>query len=624
MIRNRWPSARSWADKARVLGGDQGGYTLPLVIIMVMLAIAAVPTASFISSHFASLGTVEDDDRSTYALGAGIEAVMADMVRGADLVTTASTTLAYDGFETGDGTGGSGWSADWTFTGEASVRGTGSPHNGSFHLRLRSSDGRAERFLDISDVADPRIRFWAKAASFEPGEFASLEVSNNGIDWSTIKLWVDGDDDNDYRFYDIDVAGFSTSSTFYIAFDASMGDTSDRFFVDDVEPSRFASIVGYTPPTVDLNDVSPRVFVEDASGVAAFDTFETGDAFGGKGWLIDWELTGNSAVPATGQPHGGDRHLRLRSSDGWARLALDISLIVNPRLQFWAKADSFETGETASLLVSSNGTDYTTIKTWTQSDADDVYHYYDLDLSSYLASRTFYIAFDANMAESTDRLFVDDLRVTQSTLASSGSGSTLIAYDDWESDGFSGGGGWVDAWTTTTGATIVGTGQPRGRRHLRLQGSTDRTQRAVDLSNETSSPTLAFWAKARSFETGETASLEVSSNGSSWTTVRTWTTSDADNTYRFYSVDLSEYTLSSTFYIAFEAGMGDSTDKLFVDDIWRREARWPGMATTTSTPCAATRKRTSGGSASAPAGGRSSTTPPKTWTTAARWSCWTM
>jgi len=54
-----------------------------------------------------------------------------------------------------------------------------------------------------------------------------------------VQMWVDGDDDDVYYYFDIDLSSYPLTSEFWIAFQADMGDTSDYFYVDDIQ------VVGY-------------------------------------------------------------------------------------------------------------------------------------------------------------------------------------------------------------------------------------------------------------------------------------------------------------------------------------------------------------------------------------------
>jgi hypothetical protein len=151
-------------------------------------------------------------------------------------ITTIPPVIAADDFESGGTAGGSGWLAAWTLSGEALVVNTGGTYTGTFHLRLRGSavTDRAERTVNLSGKTSVRLQFWAKGTSFEGAENVIAQVSSNGIGFTTLKTWLVADADNVYRFWDFDVTGF-ISSTFYVRFESNLGDTSDQFYVDDLQ-----------------------------------------------------------------------------------------------------------------------------------------------------------------------------------------------------------------------------------------------------------------------------------------------------------------------------------------------------------------------------------------------------
>ena len=64
----------------------QGGFTLPFVVIMLALSVVAVSSVTFLATHFRSITSAEDGERAYYALDAAVEGVMADLVRGADVL----------------------------------------------------------------------------------------------------------------------------------------------------------------------------------------------------------------------------------------------------------------------------------------------------------------------------------------------------------------------------------------------------------------------------------------------------------------------------------------------------------------------------------------------------------
>ncbi len=312
-----------------------------------------------------------------------------------------------------------------------------------------------------------------------------------------------------------------------------------------------------------INGVVPSITVTRDKVIISSDDFESGGWSGGSGWLNDWYQAGDTSIVTNGSPYQGDYHLRLRQDTGYVKRAVDLSHQPSASLQFWAKARSFESGEEARCLISSNGSDWTAVKTWVDGDDDSIYHFYDIDLSSYTLSSEFWIAFEANMSGTGDYLYVDDLSVGRVL-----PGAVLgLPSDDFESGGWSGGSGWLYDWYHEGASGITNTDSPHeGSYHLRMRRGNSYVDRAADLSG-LSGLHLQFWAKVRSFEGGDYVECLVSPDDSQWTTVKTWTSADSDNTYHFVDIDLSPYTMSSEFWIAFDSEMNNRNDYFYVDGL---------------------------------------------------------
>jgi hypothetical protein len=200
-------------------------------------------------------------------------------------VQSVPTTIAFDDFESGGWSGGSGWLWNWWDSGDASIVTNGQPHGGSRHLRLRRANGYVDRAVDLTGQTDVRLQFWAKANSFEPGETASCSIYD-GSSWNTVQTWEDGDDDNTYHFYDIDLSGFAMSSEFYVAFDAEMSGNNDYPYIDDL--AFIATGSQYY-----------------GSGTIASQVFDTGTA--GTSWdELDWSETLQSGTDITFEVRASD------------------------------------------------------------------------------------------------------------------------------------------------------------------------------------------------------------------------------------------------------------------------------------------------------------------------------
>jgi hypothetical protein len=299
-------------------------------------------------------------------------------------------TIASDNFESGGWAGGTGWLGDWYQTGDASIVTSDSPYEGSYHLQLRSDTGYVSRSVDLNGLPSARLRFWAKADSIEGSEEVRCLISTNGDNWTTVHTWVNGDDDNTYRFYNIDLSPYAPYGEFWISFEAAMGDANDYFYVDDIKV----------------------VWAFDTVAPVASDNFESGGWAGGTGWLGDWYQTGDASIVTSDSPYEGSYHLRLRGDTGYVSRSVDFSSQPKANLQFWAKADDFESGEQAWCLISENGTAWTTVHTWVDGDDDNTYRFYNIDLSSYSLSDNFSIAFQAAMSNASDYFYADDIKIT--------------------------------------------------------------------------------------------------------------------------------------------------------------------------------------------------------------------
>lgn len=165
--------------------------------------------------------------------------------------------------------------------------------------------------------------------------------------------------------------------------------------------------------SVQMRPASPPADQSPPADRLAWDDFESGGLAGGSGWLRRWSAQGAVTVPLGG-PYEGTYHLWIWRGSGRAERSLDLSGRQNVRLRFWVKTDDFEAGDAVSLLVSSDGVDFTAVRTWGAGGPDNVYRFEDVDLSSFPMTSQLHIAFQADMTTLFDRFFVDNLRVVGS------------------------------------------------------------------------------------------------------------------------------------------------------------------------------------------------------------------
>lgn len=144
---------------------------------------------------------------------------------------------------------------------------------------------------------------------------------------------------------------------------------------------------------------------------------------------------------------------------------------------------------------------------------------------------------------------------------------SIIAFDVFPSNSWDTGSGWLDDWYHIGDSSLQTSGTPYSSpRHLRLRTNTGYVDRAVDLSSYCN-PRLEFWAKATGFENGDEAYVMVSHNDSDYYTLKTWVNGEDDGVYHFYEFDLNAFTLSSEFWIAFQSGMNQTNDVIYIDDV---------------------------------------------------------
>ncbi|HEX5367821.1 MAG TPA: S8 family serine peptidase, partial [Dehalococcoidia bacterium] len=152
--------------------------------------------------------------------------------------TTVNSTVT-ENWESNSWTGGTGWlGSSWTRAGSSPTITTSSgPHDGTHHLMLRSN-GSVTRTLSLSGYSGATLTYWAKAYSWESGDGASVQVSTNGSTWTTLQSFSNGQDDNAYHQYQVNLSAYGGDATVYLRFQGQMSATNDYFYVDSIGIAR--------------------------------------------------------------------------------------------------------------------------------------------------------------------------------------------------------------------------------------------------------------------------------------------------------------------------------------------------------------------------------------------------
>ena len=145
---------------------------------------------------------------------------------------------------------------------------------------------------------------------------------------------------------------------------------------------------------------------------------------------------------------------------------------------------------------------------------------------------------------------------------------TMLASDNLESGGWTGGTGWLNSWSSSGMTSVTSAEQPyEGGYHIRLRAVDGAASRQVDLFDQPPGVKIQFWARIKIFEANDEVELKLSPDGQNWSTLYTWDADDSDDIYYFRDIDLTGYTLSNQTRIKFDAKLDNGGDKFFVDDI---------------------------------------------------------
>ncbi|MCF7847536.1 MAG: hypothetical protein K9M45_01700 [Kiritimatiellales bacterium] len=190
--------------------------------------------------------------------------------------------LAFDDFESGDVSGGTGWMGDWVFQGDASVGAT--PLHGEVGVRLRGSAGSdyVERRVNLRGTKTGTLSYWWRGYSFDDSNECVRVSIVDGAGEYVLRIIADGEDAatdgvswSEWRLDTIDISGYTfTADVQKIRFDASaLSGSGDYFHLDDVRIDDYDSIPQSLPVPdaglelwLDGNDVDGDGTVEGTAG----------------------------------------------------------------------------------------------------------------------------------------------------------------------------------------------------------------------------------------------------------------------------------------------------------------------------------------------------------------------
>ncbi|MEX2140635.1 MAG: sialate O-acetylesterase [Pirellulales bacterium] len=153
----------------------------------------------------------------------------------------------------------------------------------------------------------------------------------------------------------------------------------------------------------------------EGSAKVGSDSFEAGGFAGGyEQWSASgWSTSGDAAIVDINAPHTGANHAQLRSSTGELIRSVDTAGLGNVKLRFWSKLDSLESGDKAWVEVSGDGVSWATLREFVDGEDTNIYRFHEIDVPN--LGGTLYVRFDAQMNQSDDYWYIDDVTVVGTT-----------------------------------------------------------------------------------------------------------------------------------------------------------------------------------------------------------------
>jgi hypothetical protein len=165
----------------------------------------------------------------------------------------AGTLVAQDDFASGNYSGGSGWTGNWTETGDDGSSGSGDVRLSGGALLFDDNGGNSiERQVDLATPAglEAILRFTFQVTDLEAGELAFVDVSNNGgTTWTQLASFTDNNSGGTVSgSSSADITAFIASNT-RVRFrnNSWSGSSSDQFSADNIQIIKYPAL---TPPPV--------------------------------------------------------------------------------------------------------------------------------------------------------------------------------------------------------------------------------------------------------------------------------------------------------------------------------------------------------------------------------------
>ncbi|MBU2882694.1 hypothetical protein KO525_07870 [Psychrosphaera sp. B3R10] len=396
---------------------------------------------------------------------------------------------------------------------------------------------------------------------------STIEVGNTGVGATVGLLTTTDADTNDSFTYSLISSGASTNGG---SCSASSGNSYFQIDNDGLE-TQYNLTSGDYVVCVQTQDIAGKKFKKSftitvdetitATYLDKFDTQSYGNNDGDLPWASDWIESGDDGDDELGDILITGNQLLVSNNSNSIRRAVDLSSYGTATISFdFRLEDTVGGGESFDLDISHNGSTWTTLKSFSDDDADGSF---SINIDDYLTADTqVRINTQSNM-ESTDHFYINNFAINASgtpvvpehsyldlfnTAAYNNNDGQLNWATDWEETG-------DDNDATDGNIQIIGS-------ELLVSNANTSITRTLDLTNAETAVLSFDYRLEDTVETGESFDLEVSTDGIIWTLLKAFNSSTPGGSY---SVDLNDYREIKTELRISTKAIMEPTDKFYID-----------------------------------------------------------
>ena len=272
-----------------------------------------------------------------------------------------------------------------------------------------------------------------------------------------------------------------------------------------------------------------------------------------RAWGSDWLVSGDVEMLTDFYCHSGSHSIRMMAT-GRVERRVDLRGVLGARLSFAWRAASWEAGDYVYVKVN-DGSGWQTVKRFVNGDDDYFYHMAEVDLSAFAGVEDFAIAFEGAMSSTSDWFYLDYIELR---------GYRALAFDDFNSNSFAGGQGWLTPWQVSSSASMDSDYPLEGGYCCKLLQD-GKISRQIDLTGVVGAK-LMFDSRSVYFEAGDEAYVEVE-HGGTITRLLTLNKQHCDKVYHQHVLDLQPFVSDGVVSIHFVGGMNASTDYWYIDRV---------------------------------------------------------